>query len=169
MWLLRTSVRSGSVTVRKGALTAWTHLDRGNLNEALAAAEQARKCDEPENNPMVLNLLGIDLLLLGRNDEAIDVFRAGVTASELLLQLARNFRALDAKGVSCSGLVLCADQPVDAAVEAHVAARAVNRDPGVIARVLWHYDRLAEVDPAGSLTRARAAALGSGTTSFACG
>ncbi len=140
---------------------AWLAL--GNLPEARAAAEAGRKADEPENNPNVLVLLGIICLRQGEREAAAEAFVTAAARSDTVLQFAANFNAFDSKGVALSGLVLCGDvSRLAPAVEAHRSARAVNRDVGVVGRVLWLYDQLAPGDASRHVEAARAAVGGTG-------
>ena len=135
---------------------AWLAL--GNLPEARAAAETGRKADEPENNPNVLVLLGIICLRQGEREAATEAFVTAAAKSDAVLQFAANFNALDSKGVALAGLVLCGDTSrLTPAIEAHRSARAINRDAGVVGRVVWLYDQMAPADAAGQLETARAA------------
>jgi tetratricopeptide (TPR) repeat protein len=140
---------------------ARAHLGLGDLAKARAAAEAGCASDEPENNPNVLTLLGIICLRQGEPVSAADAFRRALAASEILLQFAGSYNALDAKGVAHAGLSLCgAEESLPEAVKSHNAARAVNRDEGVINRLVWLYDALAPADPGDRLRPAREAARG---------
>jgi hypothetical protein len=74
---------------------------------------------------------------------------------------AQNYLALDTKGLALCGLTLCdGANRTSAAIEAYRAARAINKDAGVVARVLRLFDAVAVVDSAGALKDVRAAAAG---------
>jgi tetratricopeptide (TPR) repeat protein len=140
---------------------AWLGL--GKLAEARATAEEGRKADEPENNPNVLVLLGIACLRLGDRDAAAEAFAAAAAQAEAVLQFAANYNALDSKGVALSGLALCGDPSrVTAAAHAHHAARRINRDAGVVRRVVWLYEQMAPADADQKLDAVRIAAGGAG-------
>ena len=140
---------------------ARAHLGLGDLAKAREAADAGCASDEPENNPNVLTLLGIICLRQGERESAADAFRRALAASEIVLQFAGSYNALDAKGVALAGLSLCgAEESLPEAVKAHHAARAVNRDEGVINRLVWLYDALAPADPGDRLRPAREAAQG---------
>ena len=85
-------------------------------------------------------------------------------ANALLTHTAHNYRALDTKGLALCGLVLCDEgEHLTAAVEAFQAARAINRDPGIVQRVLRLLDALALADAAeilAQLAPVRTAAAG---------
>ena len=96
-------------------------------------------------------------------EAATEAFVTAAAKSDAVLQFAANFNALDSKGVALSGLVLCGDASrLTPAIEAHRSARAINRDAGVVGRVVWLYDQMAPADAAGQLETARAAVGGTG-------
>ncbi len=69
--------------------------------------------------------------------------------------------ALDAKGLALCGLALCgAAARVTDAIAAYRAARKINKDAGVVKRVLRLLDALAVVDTDGVLAEVRKAAAG---------
>lgn len=133
-----------------------------DLSGARAAAEAARQYDEPSNNDYVLALLG--LIALRQEDVATAqvAFTEAVTQAETMLtHSAQNYNALDSKGLALCGLAVCGDAGrVAEAAEAYRAARAINKDAGVVGRVLRLFDTLAEADAAGTLAGVRAAAAG---------
>ena len=158
---------------------ALAHLCAGDLPAARAAAEAARRYDEPQNNHNVLALLGVIALRQDDRPAAREAFAAAVAAADgILAQTPEYFDALDAKGLACCGLALCdgtgagfapsadgivaATKPapthLDAAVAAYRAARAVNRDAGIVGRVLRLLDALAAGHPQGAAILAPAAA-----------
>jgi hypothetical protein len=51
---------------------------------------------------------------------------------------------------------------VTAAADAHHAARRINRDPGVVRRVVWLYEQMAPADADQTLDAVRVAAGGAG-------
>ena len=135
---------------------ARAHLALGRLADARAAAERARAADEPENNPNVLVLLGIACLRLQDLEAAAEAFAAAVAQADVVLQFAPNFSALDAKGVALTGLALCGDRArLTEAVAAHRAARAINRDAGVLRRIAWLNEQMAPADAEGLLAALR--------------
>ena len=105
-----------------------------------------------------------DLNLLQRCREAAaqEAFAAAVYATDELLSFtAQNYAALQTKGLALCGLTLCdSGNRTSAASEAYRAARAINRDAGIVARVLRLFDALAVVDSTGVLKEVRAAAAG---------
>ncbi len=161
-----------------------------DLFSAREAAETARQHDVPENNHNVLALLGIIEVRLAHNDaheaqknikrksdftRAYEAFAAAVQqAEQLLAHSAQNYAALDAKGLALSGLALCEGPPHVAVDTFRVetfrrnvsttfrAARAINKDAGIVKRVLRLFDELAKADTAGILQDVRAAAAGEG-------
>ncbi|HKS39079.1 MAG TPA: tetratricopeptide repeat protein, partial [Blastocatellia bacterium] len=141
---------------------ALARLCLGDLPGARAAAEAARQYDEPKNNHYVLALLG--LIALRQQDcvAAQEAFAAAVTESDQLLDYSmQNFAALDSKGLALCGLALC-DQVNRAqdAIEVYKAARAINKDAGIVNRVLRLFDALAVADDKGLLAGVRDAAGG---------
>jgi tetratricopeptide (TPR) repeat protein len=155
---------------------ALAHFYSGNLSAAREAAETARRHDVPENNHNVLTLLGVIEVRLAHNDAhetqknfkrksdfaPAEAFAAAVQqAEQMLAHSAQNYDALDAKGLALSGLALCEGaQYVAAAIAAFRAARAINKDAGIVKRVLRLFDELAKADEQGVLKEVRAAAGG---------
>jgi hypothetical protein len=107
-------------------------------------------------------LLGLIALRQGDAAAAQEAFAAAVAAtSELLSFTTQNYAALDTQGLALCGLTLCDGvNRTAAASEAYRAARAINCDAVVVARVLRLFDALAVVDAAGVLKEVRAAAAG---------
>jgi tetratricopeptide (TPR) repeat protein len=133
----------------------------GDLVGARTAAEQASRYDEPQNNAYVLGLLGVIALRQGDSGVAQDAFaRAVEHAGRLLEREARNYEALDARGLALCGLTLCGGDRIQEAVDAYRSARAVTTAPGIVGHALRLLDLLAPVDAAGVLAPARAAAVG---------
>ena len=112
---------------------------------------------------------------------AWEAFAAAVAAADgILAQTPGFFDALDAKGLACCGLALCdgtgagcvpsADwddrrhqtrpYALDAAVAAYRVARAINRDAGIVGRVLRLLDALAAGHPQGAAILAPSRAAG---------
>ena len=141
---------------------ALAHLCHGDLLGARAAAEAARLYDEPGNNHYVSALLGLIALRQGDTAVAWAAFTEGKTQAETMLTYsAQNYKALDSKGLALCGLAVCGDAGhVDEALETYKAARAINKDAGVVGRVLRLFDMLAEADVVGVLAGVRAAAAG---------
>jgi tetratricopeptide (TPR) repeat protein len=141
---------------------ALAHLYSENLGAARSAAETALKYNEPENNHCVLALLGLIASRQGTAVAAQEAFAAAVSEADgLLTYAAQNYFAWDTKGLALCGLTLCDGvNRTSAAIEAYMAARAINKDAGIVARVLRLFDALALVDSAGTLNEVRAAAAG---------
>jgi len=141
---------------------ALAHLCTGDLPAARAAAEAARQYDVPENNHYVLALLGVIALRQGAGAAAQEAFAAAVAqADALLAHTPQYYAALDSKGLALCGLALCeARNLVSEASAAFHAARAINRDAGIVSRVLRLFDALAAADTAGVLAGVRDAANG---------
>jgi tetratricopeptide (TPR) repeat protein len=146
---------------------ALAHFYNGDLNAARTAAETAREHDEPENNHNVRALLGVIALRQGDRGAARAAFTAAVDAADAILaQTAQYYDALDAQGLALAGLALCEPEcdrvarRLQQAQAAYGAARAINQDEGIVARVLRLLDALAATAPAGLLDGVRAAAAG---------
>ena len=130
--------------------------------QARLAVDVAVRHDEPENNPNVRLLLGIIFMRQGDKGASEEAFQAALGQAQALLQhTPHNYNALDAMGVALAGLALCGQQGRDRdAIAAHAAARELNRDTGVIARVLRLYETMAPVDNQSLLNQVREAARG---------
>lgn len=141
---------------------ALAYLYAGELSRARAAVEAAQQYDEPQNNAFVSSLLGLIAVRQGDVAAALEAFmEAAAQADELLTRNAQNYGELDDKGLALCGMVLCGGgKHIAAASEAYRAARAINKDAGVVGRVLRLFDTLAEADAAGVLAGVRAAAGG---------
>ena len=158
---------------------ALAYLYSGDLNAARAAVETTRRYDEPQNNHFALALLGDIALRQGDRAAAQEAFTAALAQADALLALtAQNFAALDSKGLALAGLVLCENlvgaglvpalgadtrpAPTQAAIAAYRAARAIDKDAGIVGRVLRLLDALASAHPQGAemLAAVRAAAAG---------
>jgi tetratricopeptide (TPR) repeat protein len=151
---------------------ALAHLYVGDLPAARTAIEAARQYDEPQNNHNVLALLGLIALRQGDQAAAQEAFTAAVAqAEQLLTHTPQYYEALDAKGLALCGLVVIKSQGVglqvtgsnverENAVAAYRAARAINRDAGIVGRVVRLLEALAVVDSAGVVASMRAVAAG---------
>ena len=148
-----------------GDLTlALAHFYLGDLAAARAAIEAIGMHDEPTFNHQVLVLLGLIAAKQSDLRTAREAFAEAVERAEMLLTHSpQSFRALDSKGLALCGLAVLGEAGrVGEAVEAYRAARAINRDAGVVGRVLRLFDALAQADAAGVLAGVRAAAAGEG-------
>ncbi len=147
----------------------------GDLTSARAAAEGARQYDEPTNNHVALAVLGVVALRQGDRSAAQEAFAAA--REQALMMRARdahNVDALDALGLACCGLAVTLQSPladsresdssakryVAEAVTAFRAAREVNRDAGLVQRLLRLLAELGESDGEGMLAGVRDAAGG---------
>lgn len=141
---------------------ALAYLYNGNLDAARRAAEAARQHNEPQFNHYALLLRGVIVLRQGDQATACEAFTAAVAqADALLAHSMQNYAALDSKGLALCGLTLCDKKDrLAAAREVFRAARAINKDTGVVKRVLRLLDALASADPAGVPTQVRTAAAG---------
>jgi nucleoside phosphorylase/tetratricopeptide (TPR) repeat protein len=138
----------------------------GDLSAARAAAESVQQYDTPEYSHAAIALLGVIALQQNDKPAAQEAFTAAVAqADALLAHTPQFFGALDSKGLALCGLALCrGDQliapTVEAAIAAFQSARAINKDAGVVGRVLRLFDALAVVDTEGVLAGVREAAAG---------
>ncbi len=182
------------ISNRANRFLALAHFYSGNLPAARAAAEAARKYDEPTNSHNVLALLGI--IALRQNDRAAaqEAFTTAIAhADALLVQTPQLYEALDAKGVALCGSGLCGGKgeafanvdsnskaaasslndlpskpdspnasPLQDAIITFRAARAINKDAGIVARVVRLLDALALAMPDGAETLAEARKVASG-------
>jgi tetratricopeptide (TPR) repeat protein len=133
-----------------------------DLPNARAAAEAARRYDVSPNNHNVLALLGLIALRQGDLDAGREAFASAVARADVMLKrTAGNYDALDAKGLALSGLAMCEDgRRVPEAIAVYRAARAINRDAGIVGRVLRLLAALVPADVAGVLAGVREAAAG---------
>ena len=140
----------------------------GDLASARVAAESARQYDEPNNNHTALVVLGVVALRQGDRSAAQSAFAAAQEQARLMrARDARNVDALDAWGLAASGLALTCPKPdlgetqfVAEAVTAFQAARAINRDAGVVQRLLRLLAELEAKDDEGVLAGVREVAGG---------
>ncbi|HEY0736053.1 MAG TPA: tetratricopeptide repeat protein [Herpetosiphonaceae bacterium] len=133
----------------------------GDRSGALAAAEAALFHRSPEHTYNVLVLMGLALMHDDRSAARARFTAAVGEADALLDHTPELFKAFDVKALALSGLaVLDGAQHVPEAIAAFHAARAINRDAGVVARTLRLLDLLAAEDDAGLLGDMRDAAAG---------
>jgi tetratricopeptide (TPR) repeat protein/nucleoside phosphorylase len=140
----------------------------GDLPAARAAVETARKYDEPQNNHNVSALLGVIALRQNDKPTAQEAFMTAVAQAEaLLVHTPQFYDALDSKALALCGLGVCVSgfatasrQQIEEAKATYRAARAINKDAGVVKRVLRLLDALAVMDTEGVLAGVRSAAAG---------
>jgi tetratricopeptide (TPR) repeat protein len=137
---------------------ALAYLYSGNLTEAHTVIGDACKYNYPFEMPNVLTLSGLIHLKLGDFEPAREAFTAAITEAEALLgYCGKNYRALNSKGLSLCGLVLCEknQQHIQAAVKAFQSAQKINKDPGYMKGLLRMFDEMAKEDKEGVLTEVR--------------
>ena len=158
------AIRSPLIASYSNSYLARAYLYSGDLPAARTAIEAARTHDEPRNNHNALALLGLIALRQGDRSMGQEAFTAAVAQADVFLKdTAQDYDALDAKGLACCGLALCGKrQYLPLAMDAYRAGRAINRDAGIVQRVLRLLEALAAADPAGVdiLSGAWAAASG---------
>lgn len=136
---------------------ALAHLLSGDLAAARDLAEAALTYNVPENEHYLKALLGLILLRQGDRNAAQRRFAETMAQTNLLLEFSpENHGAGEVKGLALSGLALCGEgTQISSAITAYKAARAINHDTGVWARVLRLFDALTQVDPAAVLAPVR--------------
>jgi tetratricopeptide (TPR) repeat protein len=135
---------------------ALARLYSGNLPGSRSTIEEARKYNYPPNNHNVQALLGLILLRQGRHKQAHEAFSAAINEADTLLGHAeKNYKALDCKAISLCGLALCEKKIIHAAeaIKTYQAARAINKDAGIVKRVLRLFAELAKEDEEGILKK----------------
>ncbi|MFM8174396.1 MAG: tetratricopeptide repeat protein, partial [Pirellulaceae bacterium] len=133
-----------------------------DLAAARREAEAATHYAVPDNDHHVLSLLGIIRLRQGDTRAATEAFQESVKRCDRMLQLTtRNYAAMDSKAVAKCGLILCgADVPLGDVRGLLRAARAINRDAGIVARLLRLLSALAKSDRDNRLSAILQAAAG---------
>lgn len=137
---------------------ALAYLYAGNLTDAHTVVEEACKYNYPFEKPNVLALSGLVHLRLGDFEPARDAFTAAITEAKTLLGYCqKNFKALNAKGLSLCGLVLCEKnkEHIQTAKKAFEAAQKIKKDPGYIKNLLRLFDQMAKEDKEGVLREVR--------------
>src|SRR5439155_15388646 len=104
----------------------------GDLAGARAAVEDARRIDVPQNNYMAQAMFGLVAFRQGMPAEARRAFGEARRQADVLLQaFESDFSALDAKGLTATGLSLCDGRPdAPEAIEVYRTARSITRIPG---------------------------------------
>jgi tetratricopeptide (TPR) repeat protein len=133
----------------------------GDLPAASAAAAEAAQFDDAKTGPNAAVLMGALALHQGDLQAAHTSFSDAVARADALLASdSRSVAALDTKGLALCGLTICGDDSLAAATEVFRAARARNKDEGVVRGVLLRFDMLAREDSAGVLAAVRPVAAG---------
>ena len=135
-----------------------------DLGSARAAAEGASQYDEPNNNHTALVVLGVVACRQGDWPAAQAAFAAArEQAHQMRARDAANVDALDAWGLAACGLAVAQADEEPHVAEARMAfkaARAINRDAGVVQRVVRLLDELGKCDARESVAAVRGAAAG---------
>jgi len=139
---------------------ALARLFAGDLSPARAAAEEAQRFDEPRNNVRVLAVIGIIALLDADPLKARESFETAVAEAEGRLTRERDDHlALAGKALSLGGLAMSGvETDLDAIEDTWRAARAINREAGIVGREIRLLEALAPADRTGILERMCAAA-----------
>jgi hypothetical protein len=130
------------------------------LREAAKHAAESSWFNIPRLSHSCLVLQGIVALRLRQSADARTAFERTLTEADgLLAKTDRFFQALDSKGLAYAGLALLGSREnVHLATKAHEKARNINRDEGIVSRVLRLYDVLSLADNGGILGVVRSAA-----------
>lgn len=121
----------------------------GELCEAEATVDEALQYDTPLSSPEAHALRGVILQRQGKTREATKSFEKALEKSvEVLQRTSLYYRALDAMGLSYSGLTLSveADEYLDEAVSAYEVAQLIANEPGIVPRRLRLFEALAKND-----------------------
>jgi tetratricopeptide (TPR) repeat protein len=141
---------------------ARAHLLGAEWSKARVAIEAARLYDSPESNFSVCALGGVIALNQGDRSAAEQMLTTAIKEANRMLDAnSDNYRAFDSKALAVCGLALCGGSKLAAdAIETYRLARKINRDVGVVKRVLQLFDALAVLDTGGALAGVRTAAAG---------
>jgi tetratricopeptide (TPR) repeat protein len=124
---------------------AQAYLFSGDLNAARSAIEAAQQFDIPSNNYKVSALMGIIALRQGDKLKAQESFESTLQQIQVRLgHCADNYYALDIKGLVLCGLSLCTStNQLVLAADTFKLARGINKEVGVVKRILCLFDALA--------------------------
>jgi tetratricopeptide (TPR) repeat protein len=130
---------------------AQTHL--GNLDDALAAAEQAVRQHTPLYDHLSQAVLGLVSLLRRDHDRAEEAFtRALDFANGVTAGNPWDYSAYDTEGLAHSGLAVLEGGPHrEHAQQAYCRARKLTAEDGIITRALTHYEPLGRADSGNAL------------------
>jgi tetratricopeptide (TPR) repeat protein len=137
---------------------ALAYLYSGNLLDAHTVIEEACKYNFPLEKPNVLALSGLINLRQGKLEPAHEAFTTAITEVETLLgYCGKNFSALNAKGISLCGLVLCEKNKgyIQSAIKAFQSAQKINKDPGYMINLLCLFDEMIKEDKKSVLKKVR--------------
>ncbi|MGB5912906.1 MAG: tetratricopeptide repeat protein, partial [Promethearchaeia archaeon] len=144
---------------------ALNHLYTGNLIKALVIIKDAYQYDLPTCNHRIRMLFGVIKLREGDLSTAQQAFTEAIKSSDLLLAYsAKNYKALDIKGLALLGLVLCGNQDyLQSAIECFKAARNITKEDGIVREVLNIIDEFPQTHQETNkmLQKVRIAAAGS--------
>lgn len=121
----------------------------GELCEAEATVDEALQYDTPLSSPEAHALRGVILQRQGKTREATKSFEKALEKSvEVLQRTSLYYRALDAMGVSYSGLTLSeeAGEYLDEAIGAYETAHLITNEPGIVRGRLRLFEALAKDD-----------------------
>jgi len=164
---------------------AQVYFFQNDLVNARVTIEAALQYDVPENNHNASALHGIIALRQGERETAQEAFMKSIAqADDILAKTPEYYSALDAKGLSICGLLICdlrlkidgrgnpsgqTETPdesrrvaptVNDAIETFKKARKIAPHAGVVKSVLRLFDELVKCDEAGILKDVRKAAEG---------
>jgi tetratricopeptide (TPR) repeat protein len=131
-------INSPKLKIENGCALARCYLYQNNLSLAYAQAMKAKTNEIPEYKYYALGLLGLISLRQGDHQLAYKSFREALAEIENVLDKnARNYTALDIKGLSLTALALFSDEKYfEKAKEAYKKARRISSHAGTVLRAL---------------------------------
>jgi tetratricopeptide (TPR) repeat protein len=138
----------------------WAHLQLGDPATALLSVTKAQDLPYPLGKPALRVLKGLALLELNRLEDSVQAFSDAVIAADALLVLvASNVDALQARALALSGIAAATGDPARAAEVGRAIARveAVTNAAGVAADTRTLLGQIVRHDKSGILLEIRAA------------
>lgn len=129
------------------------HIFTGQFESACKILEEAQKFNYPLCNYETYALQGMAAMFLKDPITAEKYFhRAIYYAEEMLQKTPRFFDAFDMKAMACFGLAVNeSSMDLATAIESYKAARAINRDDGIVTRMTQLLDAIKKLDSGGIL------------------
>jgi tetratricopeptide (TPR) repeat protein len=134
-----------------------------NLPYANELLKQARKCPFPPQNHHIGALQGLIYIFNKDFKAASEALAIALSETESILQKTKsNYRVLDCKGLSLSGLAVChkSTDYAKKAKQCYQKSRSINKDKGYVKRELRLFDKLLEMDEDGILKEMRSFVAG---------
>jgi tetratricopeptide (TPR) repeat protein len=131
-------INSSKLKIENGCALARCYLYQNNLSLAYTQAMTAKKYKIPEYQYYALGLFGLISLRQGDQQVAYDSFKKALAEIENVLDKnARNYTALDIKGLSLTALATFSDEKYfEKAKEAYKKARTISNHAGTVLRAL---------------------------------